>query len=120
MEDPIPPPHDIERSEQHLIFPLEQRRCRGCARGDAGKNAPGKGWWVSSMGDGAMPDCQNLLRMAREEHSMETTLDKLGRIGIPKLLLKDGILVLTGEVGGDVEEALRRDRDERSRKLMGS
>lgn len=51
---------------------------------------------------------------------METTLDKLGRIGIPKLLLKDGILVLTGEVGGDVEEALRRDRDERSRKLMGS
>lgn len=81
---------------------------------------------------------------------METTLDRFGRIVIPKkvrddlglspgsvlkleerdeeivlkpvverssLLLKDGILVFTGEVEGDLETALRRDRDERSRKL---
>jgi len=42
---------------------------------------------------------------------------------IPKgspLLLKDGILVFTGEVEGDVEAALRRDREARSRKLIGS
>ncbi|MEA2604733.1 MAG: hypothetical protein QOF89_5725 [Acidobacteriota bacterium] len=84
---------------------------------------------------------------------LETTLDKFGRIVIPKqvrddlglspgsvlkieerdqgivlkpipegspLLLKDGILVFTGEVEGDLEAALRRDRDERSRKLTGS
>lgn len=33
------------------------------------------------------------------------------------LLLKDGVLVYSGEVEGDLEGALRRDRDERSRKL---
>ncbi len=81
---------------------------------------------------------------------METTLDRFGRIVIPKqvrddlglspgsvlkleerdeeivlkpvverspLLLKDGILVFTGEVEGDLETVLRRDRDERSRRL---
>jgi len=81
---------------------------------------------------------------------METTLDRFGRIVIPKqvrddlglspgsvlkleerdeeivlkpvaerspLILKDGILVFTGEVEGDLETALRRDRDERSRRL---
>ena len=81
---------------------------------------------------------------------METTLDKFGRIVIPKrvrddlglfpgsvlkieerakeivlkpapestpLVLKDGVLVFTGEVEGDVETILRRDREERSRKL---
>jgi AbrB family looped-hinge helix DNA binding protein len=85
-----------------------------------------------------------------KEGAMETTLDRFGRIVIPKqvrddlglspgsvlkleerdeeivlkpvverspLLLKDGILVFTGEVEGDLETALRRDRDERSRKL---
>jgi AbrB family looped-hinge helix DNA binding protein len=79
---------------------------------------------------------------------LEATLDKFGRIVIPKqvrddlglspgsvlkieerdqgivlksiaesspLLLKDGILVFTGEVEGDLEAAFRRDRDERSR-----
>jgi len=82
---------------------------------------------------------------------METTLDRFGRIVIPKqmrddlglspgsvlkleerdegiilkpvtekspLALKDGILVFTGEVEGDLEAALQRDRDERSRKLL--
>jgi|tagenome__1003787_1003787.scaffolds.fasta_scaffold18634637_2 AbrB family looped-hinge helix DNA binding protein len=34
------------------------------------------------------------------------------------LVLKDGILVFTGEVEGDLEAALQRDRDERSRKLL--
>ena len=34
------------------------------------------------------------------------------------LALKDGILVFTGEVEGDLETALQRDRDERSRKLL--
>jgi AbrB family looped-hinge helix DNA binding protein len=81
---------------------------------------------------------------------METTLDKFGRIVIPKqvrddlglsagsvlkleerdeeivlkpiaesspLVLKDGVLVFTGEVEGDLEAVLRRDRNERSRKL---
>jgi AbrB family looped-hinge helix DNA binding protein len=85
-----------------------------------------------------------------KEGAMETTLDRFGRIVIPKqvrddlglspgsvlkleerdeeivlkpvverspLLLKDGILVFTGEVEGDLETALRRDRDERSRRL---
>jgi len=33
-------------------------------------------------------------------------------------VLKDGILVYTGEVEGDLEAALQRDRDERSRKLL--
>lgn len=81
---------------------------------------------------------------------METTLDKLGRIVIPKqvrddlglspgsvlkveeraegivltpvaeitpLALRDGVLVFTGEVEGDIDEALLRDRAERSRRL---
>ncbi|HEY0513450.1 MAG TPA: AbrB/MazE/SpoVT family DNA-binding domain-containing protein [Thermoanaerobaculia bacterium] len=84
---------------------------------------------------------------------MEATLDKFGRIVIPKqvrddlglfpgsvlrieerneeivlkpvaetspLVLKDGVLVFTGEVEGDFEALLRRNRDERSRKLAGS
>ncbi len=53
---------------------------------------------------------------------MEIPVDEFPRPiseGSP-LLLKDGILVFTGEVEGDIETALRRDRDERSRKLMGS
>ena len=83
---------------------------------------------------------------------MEATLDKFGRIVIPKqvrddlglspgsvlkveerakeivlkpvaesspLILKDGILVFTGEVEGDIETILRRDREERSRRLTG-
>jgi len=81
---------------------------------------------------------------------METILDELGRIVIPKqvrddlglspgsvleveeraegivlkpvvevapLALRDGVLVFTGEVEGDVDAALRRDRAERSRSL---
>lgn len=81
---------------------------------------------------------------------METTLDRFGRIVLPKkvrddlglspgsvlrieerdeeivlrpvvesssLVHKDGILVYTGEVSGNLEAAVRRDRDERSRKL---
>lgn len=35
------------------------------------------------------------------------------------LVIKDGVLVFTGEVEEDPELALRRDRDERSRKLAG-
>jgi AbrB family looped-hinge helix DNA binding protein len=35
------------------------------------------------------------------------------------LVLKDGILVFTGEVEGDLDTAVRRDREERSRKLTG-
>jgi AbrB family looped-hinge helix DNA binding protein len=83
---------------------------------------------------------------------MEATLDKSGRIVIPKqvrddlglspgsvleigerdgeivlkpliesqaLLLDDGILVFTGEIEGDIETALRRDRDERSKRVVG-
>jgi len=83
---------------------------------------------------------------------MEATLDKFGRIVIPKqvrddlglspgsvlkieerdrrivlkpvaesspLVLKDGILVFTGEVEGDIEAAVQSDRAERSRKLAG-
>ena len=83
---------------------------------------------------------------------METTLDRFGRVVIPKqvrddlglspgsvlkveeraegivlkpvaesspLALKDGILVFTGEVEGDLETALRRNRDERFRKVAG-
>jgi AbrB family looped-hinge helix DNA binding protein len=83
---------------------------------------------------------------------MEATLDRFGRIVIPKqvrddlglspgsvlkieeraegivlkpvaesspLVLKDGILVFTGEVEGDLETVLRRGRDERSRRLAG-
>ncbi len=83
---------------------------------------------------------------------MEATLDKFGRIVIPKqvrddlglspgsvleigerageivlkpliesqaLLLDDGILVFTGEMEGDIETALRRDRDERSKRVVG-
>jgi AbrB family looped-hinge helix DNA binding protein len=34
------------------------------------------------------------------------------------LVLEDGILVYTGEVEGDLEAALQRDRNERSRKLL--
>lgn len=81
---------------------------------------------------------------------METTLDKFGRVVIPKqvredlglspgsvlkieeraeeivlkpvaesspLVVKDGILVFTGEVEGDLETVLRRERNERSRRL---
>jgi len=33
------------------------------------------------------------------------------------LALRDGILVFTGEVEGDIDDVLRRDRAERSRKL---
>lgn len=83
---------------------------------------------------------------------METTVDKFGRIVIPKqvrddlglspgsvlkieeraeeivlkpvaeslpLLFKDGVLVFAGEVEGNLEEVLRQDRIERSRKLLG-
>jgi len=83
---------------------------------------------------------------------MEATLDKFGRIVIPKqvrddlglipgsvlkieerdkkivlkplaesspLVVEDGILVFTGEVEGEIETAVRRDRDARSRKLAG-
>lgn len=83
---------------------------------------------------------------------MEATLDKFGRIVIPKqvrddlglspgsvlkieerdqgivlkpiaestpLVLKDGILVFTGEVEDDIEAAVRREREERSRKVAG-
>jgi AbrB family looped-hinge helix DNA binding protein len=35
------------------------------------------------------------------------------------LVLRDGILVFTGEVEGDLDAAVRRDREERSRKLAG-
>ncbi len=35
------------------------------------------------------------------------------------LVLKDGILVFTGEVEGEFDTAVRRDREERSRKLTG-
>jgi AbrB family looped-hinge helix DNA binding protein len=85
-----------------------------------------------------------------KEGAMETTLDRFGRIVIPKqvrddlglspgsvlkleerdeeivlkpvverspLRFKDEILVFTGQVEGDLETALRRDRDELSRKL---
>jgi hypothetical protein len=34
------------------------------------------------------------------------------------IVLKDGILVYTGEVEGDLETVLQRDRDERSRRLL--
>ena len=34
------------------------------------------------------------------------------------LVLKDGVLVFAGEVEGDLEAALQRDRNERSRKLL--
>lgn len=83
---------------------------------------------------------------------MEATLDKFGRIVIPKqvrddlglspgsvlkieerdeeivlkpivestpLVLRDGVLVFTGEFEGDVEAAIRRDRNERGDKLSG-
>jgi AbrB family looped-hinge helix DNA binding protein len=83
---------------------------------------------------------------------MEVTLDKFGRIVIPKrvrddlglspgsvlrlegrddeivltpiaerarLVLKEGVLVFTGDVEGDLEAALRRDRSERSRASAG-
>jgi AbrB family looped-hinge helix DNA binding protein len=83
---------------------------------------------------------------------MEATLDRFGRIVIPKrvrddlglspgsvlrlegrddeivltpvterarLVLKEGVLVFTGEVEGDLEATLRRDRSERSRALTG-
>jgi len=83
---------------------------------------------------------------------MVATLDKFGRIVIPKrvrddlglspgailrveegekrivlepvehreaLAVKEGILVFTGEVDGDIEQALKRDRENRSRKLAG-
>jgi len=83
---------------------------------------------------------------------MEATLDKFGRILIPKrvrddlglspgavlkseerakeivlklvtesssLVLKEGVLMYTGEVEGDLEAVLRRERDERSRRLAG-
>jgi AbrB family looped-hinge helix DNA binding protein len=83
---------------------------------------------------------------------MEATLDKFGRIVIPKqvrddlglspgsvlkleerdeeivlkpvtgrsrLFLKDGVLVFTGEVEGDLDAALQRDRNDRARKLAG-
>jgi len=83
---------------------------------------------------------------------MEATLDKFGRIVIPKqvrddlglspgailrveegengivlkpvehreaLVHKDGVLVFTGELEGDIEQAVQRDRDSRSRKLAG-
>jgi len=35
------------------------------------------------------------------------------------LVLKDGILVFTGEVEGEFDTAVRHDREERSRKLTG-
>lgn len=35
------------------------------------------------------------------------------------LAYEDGILVFTGELQGNVDDALRRDREERSRKLAG-
>jgi len=83
---------------------------------------------------------------------MEATLDKFGRIVIPKqvrddlglspgsifrveegengillkpvehreaLVVKDGVLIFTGEVEGDIEQAVQRDRELRSRKLAG-
>lgn len=83
---------------------------------------------------------------------MEVTLDKFGRIVIPKqvrddlglspgsvltleerdeeitlkpvtensrLVLKGGVLVFTGEVEGDFDAALLRDRNDRARKLAG-
>lgn len=83
---------------------------------------------------------------------MEATLDKFGRIVIPKqvrddfgllpgailrveevadgivlkpevgreaLVMENGVLVFTGELTGDAEEVVRRDREERARKLAG-
>jgi len=83
---------------------------------------------------------------------METTLDNLGRIVLPKeirddlglspgtvltieeqgggillrpfdgrsgLVRKEGVLVFSGEVTGDVDAAVQRDREERVRKIAG-
>ena len=70
---------------------------------------------------------------------MEATLDKSGRIVIPKqirddlglspgsvlrveretLVVKDGVLIFTGELDEDIEQAVQRDRELRSRKLAG-
>lgn len=36
-----------------------------------------------------------------------------------RLALKDGILVFTGEVEGDLDAVLLRDRDDRAKKLAG-
>jgi AbrB family looped-hinge helix DNA binding protein len=36
------------------------------------------------------------------------------------LVRKEGILVFAGDIEGDVSEAVRQDRDERSSKILGS
>ena len=52
---------------------------------------------------------------------MKAILDKFGRIVSPEqaLEMKNGVLVFTGELIGDAEEAVRWDREERARKLAG-